>query len=56
MLYEVITGETNANVQVNKNSNLLNNIQELAMANKPVDSEIELKKAPKLELISYNFV
>ncbi|ABO34907.1 Protein of unknown function DUF650, N-terminal domain [Methanococcus maripaludis C5] len=51
----LVMGETNANVQVNKNSNLLNNIQELAMANKPVDSEIELKKAPKLELITGGF-
>ncbi|ABR54235.1 Protein of unknown function DUF650 [Methanococcus vannielii SB] len=51
----LVMGETNAHVQVKKNLNFLTHIQELAMANKPVDSEILLKKTPKLDLITGGF-
>lgn len=51
----LVMGETNAHVEVKKNLNFLTNIQELAMANKPVDSEILLKKTPKLDLITGGF-
>ncbi|AEH06319.1 Nre family DNA repair protein [Methanothermococcus okinawensis] len=49
------TNHTNVNLYKDKTSKILESIQELAMATKPVDSEIVLKHKPSFDIISSGF-
>lgn len=51
----LVMGQATANVNVNKNSSFLSDIQELSMAIKPVDSVITLKHKPSLNVVPSEF-
>ncbi|AFK23350.1 Nre family DNA repair protein [Pyrococcus sp. ST04] len=51
----LVLGQTRVNVDVRKSSKLIENIQELAMSSKPVDSEILLKDKPKIKVLPTEF-
>jgi hypothetical protein len=51
----LVLGESRADVLVRRNPRILDEVQELAMSIRPVDSEIILKKKPRLRVIPSEF-
>ncbi len=51
----LVMGEIKADVNVRKGSRILNEIQELAMSVRPVDSEVTLKKKPVIRVLPSEF-